>query len=146
MLNRLNLRENTITVLNPKMTVFRGINKTIYCRNTVQQKLNGQMRKYFKLWIRGPDELESWKNGDTKISWHCLFKEVLVQKKNVNPFVTRKNQLTRIFANFQPRNYRFSGISNPQRFFYIFSYPFQDTGKTLVLTVYIPIFCCMYSA
>ena len=41
-----------------------------------------------------------------------------------NPFVTRKNQLSRIFAKIQPQNYRFSGISNPQRFLrYLFSFP-----------------------
>ena len=40
---------------------------------------------------------------------------ILIQRV-LNAFVTRKNLLSRIFAKIQPQNYRFSGISNPQRF------------------------------
>ena len=56
------------------------------------------------------------------------------------PFVTRKNQLSRIFAKIQPENYRFSGISNPQRFErYLFSFPryWDNIGFNIFLTVHI---------
>ena len=33
-----------------------------------------QIRKYFSLFIRGPDGLESWKKWMSKISWHTPFK------------------------------------------------------------------------
>ena len=40
-----------------------------------------------------------------------------------NPFVTRKNQPSRIFAKIQPRRYPISGISNPQILLqYLFSF------------------------
>ena len=49
---------------------------------------------------------------------------LLSHTPNPNSFVTRKNQLYRIFAEILPRQYRFSGISNPQRFLrYLFSFP-----------------------
>ena len=57
-----------------------------------------------------------------------------------NPFVTRKSQLSWIFANIQAENYRFSRISNPQRFLrYLFSCPryWDNIGFNNFLTVYI---------
>ena len=60
---------------------------------------------------------------------------LLSHTPNPNSFVTRKNQLYRIFAKILPRQYRFSGISNPQRFLqYLFS--FQDIEITLVYIVF----------
>ena len=56
---------------------------------------------------------------------HSYERSFICQRKiDVIYTITRKNQLSRIFAKIQPQNYRFSGISNPQRFLrYLFSFP-----------------------
>ena len=57
----------------------------------------------------------------------------------LNPFVTRKNQLSLIFVKIQPLNDHFSGISNPQIFLrYLFSFPRcrENIGFKIFLTVY----------
>ena len=72
------------------------------------------------------------------------FKFLLIFKNKyfaTNPFITRKiNYISRIFAKIQLRNYRFSGITNPQKLLrYMFSFPRyrENIGLKILLTVHI---------
>ena len=58
-------------ILTPRCDAHSGVEFFVLCDRISWGNWN-RIRKYFSLFIRGPDGFESWKKWSSKILWHSL--------------------------------------------------------------------------